>query len=115
EGGRLPGAAPEVINVAAPPDLGRKAAQQRPVQGLVREFVGEPLRVLPRDRVVTSPDVIGRLLHWTFSGRTPNSPAGAAPRAMNPQKLEWRPRSRAAPRLDAIAPLQRYRATDGVR
>src|SRR5262249_41104271 len=48
EGGRLPGAAPEVINVAAPSDLGRKAAQQLPVQRLVREFVGEPLRVLPR-------------------------------------------------------------------
>src|SRR5262249_59484412 len=63
ERSRLPGAAPKVINPAAPTDLGRKAAQQLPVQGLVREFTGEAVRILPCDRVVTSPDVIGRLLH----------------------------------------------------
>src|SRR5262249_24045889 len=64
ESSRLPGAAPKVINLPAATDLGRKAAQQLPVQGLVREFASEAVRVLPRDRVVTSPDVIGRLLHW---------------------------------------------------
>src|SRR5262249_19607779 len=63
ERGCLPGAAPKVINLAAPTDLGRKATQQLPVQGLVREFTSEAVRILPRDRVVTSPDIVGRLLH----------------------------------------------------
>src|SRR5262245_66693295 len=59
ERGRLPGATPQIISRPAPADLGGKSAQQLPVQGLVREFAGEAVRVLPCDRVVTSPDVVG--------------------------------------------------------
>src|SRR5262249_49109537 len=65
ESSGLPGPAPKIINLSAPTNLRRKTAQQLAVQGLVREFASEAVGVLPRDRVVTSPDVIGRLLHRT--------------------------------------------------
>src|SRR5579872_379185 len=48
---RLAWTAPEVVNLSASSYFVGKTAQQLAVQGLVREFVSEPLRVLPGDYV----------------------------------------------------------------
>ena len=63
KGGRLPGTASQIVNFSQLADLRGKACEQFAVQRLVREFVGEPLGVFPRDRVVTISDVIRFLLH----------------------------------------------------
>src|SRR5439155_19427352 len=70
-GGRLPRATAEVPHLPAPTDFAREPAEQLPVERLVIEIAGESFRVFPRDRVVTSPDVLGRLLHHT-TPRPPN-------------------------------------------
>ena len=66
KGGRLSGAAAQVIHFPLVTHLGCKAREEFAIQGFMGEFADETLRIFPRDRVVKSLDRIRRWPHGTF-------------------------------------------------